>query len=96
MDWAVATMSRERFKFISTNVTFDDINARAHKIAFNRNDKFHKMSEVFEIIRSNCCQAFDPGKYLCVDEELYSFRGHCNFRQFMPSKPSRYGIKIGH
>jgi hypothetical protein len=35
-----------------------------------------------------------PSYYLCIDETLYEFRGACSFRQFIPSKPARYGIKI--
>ncbi len=35
-----------------------------------------------------------PSYYLCIDETLYGFRGACNFRQFIPSKPARYGIKF--
>jgi hypothetical protein len=35
-----------------------------------------------------------PSYYLCIDETLYGLRGACNFRQFIPSKPARYGIKF--
>ena len=31
---------------------------------------------------------------ICVDERLNNFRGKCSFRQFMPSKPAKYGLKI--
>ncbi|CAM4725044.1 unnamed protein product [Leuciscus chuanchicus] len=37
---------------------------------------------------------YNPGPNVTVDEFLVPFRGHCPFRQYMPSKPAKYGIKI--
>ncbi|KAL4008004.1 hypothetical protein ACER0C_001856 [Sarotherodon galilaeus] len=37
---------------------------------------------------------YRPGPEVTVDERLVPFRGRCPFRQYMPSKPARYGIKI--
>ena len=31
---------------------------------------------------------------MTVDEQLVCFRGRCPFRQYIPSKPGKYGIKI--
>ncbi len=89
LDWASATMTRDRFQLISANITFDNVssrNSRAH-------DKFHKISEIFNEFAKNCRDGLSPGKNLTVDEELYGFRGRCSFKQYMPSKPSRYGLK---
>ena len=38
--------------------------------------------------------AYVPGTNLMIDEQLVTFRGCCLFRQYMPSKPRKYGIKI--
>ena len=35
-----------------------------------------------------------PYPDLCVDQQLVAFRGRCGFRQYIPSKPAKYGIKI--
>ncbi|XP_077368563.1 uncharacterized protein LOC144013470 [Festucalex cinctus] len=37
---------------------------------------------------------FNPGRDICVDEQLVSFRGRCSFKQYIPSKPAKYGIKV--
>nr|CAI5818437.1 unnamed protein product [Callosobruchus analis] len=29
-----------------------------------------------------------------MDEQLLAFRGNCSFRQYIPSKPAKYGIKV--
>ncbi len=31
---------------------------------------------------------------MTVDERLVAFRGRCNFKQYMPKKPAKYGIKM--
>ncbi|XP_067094206.1 piggyBac transposable element-derived protein 4-like [Osmerus mordax] len=36
---------------------------------------------------------YDPGPEVTVDEQLVAFRRRCPFRQYMPSKPAKYGIK---
>jgi hypothetical protein len=35
-----------------------------------------------------------PGGSITVDEQLISTRGRCPFRQYMPGKPGKYGIKV--
>ena len=34
------------------------------------------------------------GADLTIDEMLESFRGRCSFRQYLPSKAAKYGIKM--
>ena len=35
-----------------------------------------------------------PSSNTCIDEQLYSYRGRCSFKQYIPSKPAKYGIKF--
>ncbi|XP_031335147.1 piggyBac transposable element-derived protein 4-like [Photinus pyralis] len=35
-----------------------------------------------------------PGPDLTIDEQLVAFRGRCPFRQYIPSKPAKYGLKV--
>ncbi|XP_061880293.1 piggyBac transposable element-derived protein 4-like [Entelurus aequoreus] len=37
---------------------------------------------------------FNPGPEVTVDERLVPFPGKCPFRQYIPSKPGKYGLKI--
>lgn len=37
---------------------------------------------------------YNPGYNVPIDEQLMPFRGRCPFRQYIPSKPAKYGIKI--
>ena len=41
------------------------------------------------------CEAnYTPGTGCTVDESLHRFRGMCSFKQYIPNKPSKYGIKV--
>lgn len=39
-------------------------------------------------------QNYCPSENLTVGEQLYPFRGRCDFRQYIPSKPAEYGLKV--
>ena len=43
--------------------------------------------------KENLKSALEPSSNLVVDETLYSFRGRCAFIQYIPKKPSKFGIK---
>ncbi|KRZ84283.1 PiggyBac transposable element-derived protein 4 [Trichinella sp. T8] len=37
---------------------------------------------------------YNPSENITVDEQQYPFKGRCQFRQYMPKKPAKYGIKF--
>ena len=84
-----ATMSRDRFQLISRYIAFDDVDTRENR----KENKFHKMEATFNMFKK-ALNLIIPSFFLCIDETLYGFRGCCSFRQFIPSKPARYGIKF--
>lgn len=87
-NWAQVAMPRNRFQLIYTHICFSDIDNQHSKQA-----KFGKINDVFWKFKSNL-SVLEPGENLCVDETLYSFRGRCSFKQYMPKKPSKYGLKF--
>ena len=88
LDYASAAMTRDRFKILTANLNFDNLELRTANLT-----KFSKISEIFNIFKSNIFSLIEPGASLCIDEQLYAFRGRCSFRQYMPSKPAKYGLK---
>lgn len=59
----------------------------------NTRKTYYKVQEIFEFFRRNIKSAVIPGESLTIDEQLYPFRGRCPFRQYLPKKPARYGLK---
>ena len=92
IDHICATMSCERFKFLSRHITFDNIETRLQRA--QSDPKFFKFRQVHDHIREKCKSAYEPGRDTSIDEELYPFRGRFRARQYMPKKPAKYGIKI--
>ena len=44
--------------------------------------------------KQNLTKHYLPGDNVTVDEQLVPFWGRCRFRQYMASKPDKYGLKI--
>ena len=84
-------MSRYRYQQILQVLRFYDTNSLRKNIS---EDKFQPIRDVFEQWDLNLRDAYTPGPHMTVDERLVCFRGRCSFRQYIPSKPGKYGIKI--
>lgn len=59
-----------------------------------RHDKLSAIHKVRDLW-THCLELlFSPDRDICVDEQLFLFRGRCNFKQYIPTKPAKYGLKI--
>ncbi|XP_050304767.1 piggyBac transposable element-derived protein 4-like [Anthonomus grandis grandis] len=85
------TMSQSRFRFLLAHLRFDDLETRDER---KKIDKLAAVREVFDTVVNNFKTAYTPFEFVTIDEKLEAFRGKCNFRQYIPSKPNKYGIKI--
>jgi len=83
-------MARNRFTAISRFIRFDDAAARRRT---KSTDKLAFIRDVFELCVKSFQDCYIPNENVTVDEQLVIFRGRCPFRQFIPSKPGKYGIK---
>ncbi|XP_046405017.1 piggyBac transposable element-derived protein 4-like [Ischnura elegans] len=84
-------MSIKRFKFLIRCIRFDDRTSRGQRKVY---DRLCPIRELFDHFVRNCRKNYIPGENVTVDEMLPGFRGRCAFRQYIPSKPSKYGIKL--
>ncbi|XP_022093378.1 piggyBac transposable element-derived protein 4-like isoform X3 [Acanthaster planci] len=87
----LATMSSTRFQDILTMLRFDNKATRAQR---KSTDKFAPIREIFEMFARACRRHFSPSESVTIDEQLIAFRGRCSFRQYMPKKPAKYGLKF--
>uniref|UniRef100_UPI003AAEECD7 piggyBac transposable element-derived protein 4-like n=1 Tax=Centroberyx gerrardi TaxID=166262 RepID=UPI003AAEECD7 len=87
-----ATMSHHTFSLISSNLRFDDRLTRPARHL--KHDRLAAFRTIWEKWVHRLPLLFNPGRDVCVDEQLVPFRGRCRFRQYVPRKPAKYGIKI--
>ncbi|XP_021114632.1 piggyBac transposable element-derived protein 4-like [Heterocephalus glaber] len=85
------TMTLQRFSFLRNCLRFDDKKTRQER---KNADNLAAIRSFFESFVLNCQAIYTPSEYMTIDEQLASFHGRCSFRQYMPNKPSKYGIKI--
>lgn len=84
-------MSKFRFAFLLRNLRFDDMDTRQERQGL---DKLAPIRSIFDLFVEKCTSAYTPCENVTIDEKLEAFRGRCGFRQYIPSKPNRYGLKV--
>ena len=84
-------MLRTRFELLTKYLRFDLTNTRQTR---RLQTKFAPMGTIFDMWEQKLSRPFIPYEYVTVDETLVPFRGRCSFKQYMPSKPAKYGLKF--
>ncbi|XP_068728265.1 piggyBac transposable element-derived protein 4-like [Montipora capricornis] len=87
-----ATMSRTRFLQILRYLHFVD-NSQAPEPDSPNYNKLYKIQPLLDLIIPRFRGVYKPERELAVDETLIKFKGKIHFRQFIPIKPGRFGIK---
>lgn len=83
--------SYHRFRQISRSLHFDDVDTRSQR---REHDKFCPIREIWNMWVQILPMCFSANEDVTVDEQLVSFKGRCSFRQYMPMKPAKYGLKF--
>ena len=60
----------------------------------DKHRRLYKIEPILEMLRNNFKSVYSPGEKLVVDESLVPFRGRLHFRQYIPGKSHKYGIKL--
>lgn len=86
-------MTKNRFEEVSQYLHFVDSNTELARGDANY-DKLFEIRPILSIILDNIQNAYEPSKNLSVDEAMIAFKGRLSFLQYMPAKPTKYGIKV--
>mgnify|MGYP001794879000 CR=1 FL=1 len=57
-------------------------------------DRLYKVRPVLSAVLKNCQTSYGPRKNVAVVEEKIAFKGRVSFRRYLPTEPTKYGIKI--
>ncbi|XP_059394628.1 piggyBac transposable element-derived protein 4-like [Carassius carassius] len=86
-----ATMPLKTFQDLSRVFCFYK---KDEKLDQKKSDKLALVRNIWNKWVQRLPLLYNPGPNVTVDECLVRFRGRCPFKQYMPSKPGKYGIKI--
>lgn len=84
-------MSEHNFHMITSALRFDDVTNRRQQ---KTGDKFAPIRELWDNWETLLPMFYNCHANVTIDEQLVGFRGRCSFRQYMPSKPAKYGLKF--
>ncbi|XP_072007002.1 piggyBac transposable element-derived protein 4-like [Engystomops pustulosus] len=88
-----AVMSRSRYEHIMRFLHFSD-NSQAPPSSDPNRDRLYKLRPLINMLNQSFIEKYLPEQNVVVDESLLSFHGRLSFRQYLPSKRARYGIKL--
>ena len=60
----------------------------------NPTDKLTKIRPLISKLENAFQDVYVPGKNISIDEGLIKCNGRLSFKQYMPKKPNKFGIKI--
>ncbi|XP_053968719.1 piggyBac transposable element-derived protein 4-like [Anastrepha ludens] len=86
-----ATMPLKTFKKVSRVIRFDNRETRREGRSL---DKFAPIRDLWNQWVEILPKLYNPTENVTIDEQLVAFRGRCPFRQYIPAKPAKYGIKF--
>lgn len=81
-------MSRNRFELLLRFWHFAD-NEKTPD-----NDRIYKVRDLLERVVKNYQNVMEPDEYLAIDESMVPFRGRLKFKQYIPGKAHKYGVKL--
>ena len=85
-------MSRNRFELIQTFLHFNNTELQVARGQIGFNPLF-KVQPLLDIVDPTYMQVYSPRRELSVDESMVKFKGRISFRQYLPAKPTKWGIK---
>lgn len=80
--------SQNRFLLILRLLHFSDSQNQPN------GDRLYKISAIVETLKMKFKSLFVPYKNLCIDESIMVWKGRLSFKQYVPTKRHRFGIKL--
>jgi hypothetical protein len=81
-------LPRNRFQLILKHLHF------SNNEQVDNNDRLWKITPLLELVKESYKNTIVPGETVCIDETLVPFRGRLKFRQYIPNKKQKFGIKL--
>ena len=86
-------MPKNRFEEISQFLHLNDSSQEPARGEANF-DRLYKCRPALTAVLRNVQRCYSPTKSISIDEGMIAFKGRLSFRQYLPAKPTKYGIKV--
>ena len=86
-------MGRSRYEKINQYIHLND-SSRMPPRGSDNYDPLYKVRPAIDVVRNACSSVYKPERNLSVDEAMIKFTGRLSFKQYLPKKPNKYGIKV--
>ena len=83
-----SVMTRDRFLLLLKFIHFEN-NEHA-----NTENRLYKIDRLINLLLERYKNALQPGRILVIDESMIPFRGRLKFKQYIPNKTHKYGVKL--
>ena len=88
-----AIMLRNRFQLLAKFIHFND-NANMPRNGQPGHDRLYKIRPIVDHLHERFQTVYTPRQAVSVDESLLLWKGRLIFKQYIPLKRARYGIKL--
>ena len=86
-------MTKNRFEEITRFLHFNDSSVEPSHGDENY-DRLYKVRPILTAFNDKMLAVYKPNSNILADEGMVAFKGRLSFRQYMPAKPTKYGIKV--
>ena len=84
-----SAMARDRFELLLKFWHFSD-NNKYH----SNQDRLFKLKPLLDLLKARFSSVYVPGAVITIDETMIPWRGRLLFKQYIPGKAHKYGIKM--
>ena len=88
-----STMPRDRFFNILSNFHLND-NINYVPRGGENFDPLFKVRPLYDVTRRRFLDVYTPFQFISVDEGMVPWKGRLSFRQYLPNKPDKFGMKL--
>ena len=86
-------MPRDRFYNLLSFLHIND-NEQAVPRGDPNFDPLYKVKPIYDVVSSRFRSVYRPTQHVCIDEAMVPWKGRLTFKQYIPSKPDRFGVKL--
>ena len=87
------TMTRTRFEKINKYFHINDVTANPAR-GEPGHDRLIRARRVIDHVNEACLENYMPHKESSIDEAMIAYKGRLSFKQYLPAKPTKFGVKV--